>query len=208
MFLWTQPPDYDERQMSSGKESETAASHSRQTRDVVIGLGSNQGDPLWELRGAVGRLAELGEVVRISALYRTSPVGGPPQPDYLNAAVRLRSTLSPLELLGALHAIERAAGRERRERWGPRTLDLDILWLDGVTLETSVLTVPHPRLRERAFALRPLLDVAADAVDPRDGVAFSALASSLGEAGVQRVAAEWVREDPIHVPPGVDSPGS
>ena len=102
-------------------------------------------------------------------MYETEALvlaGAPPQPKYLNAAVLLETDLEPEALLDRLLEIERAHGRERREKWGPRTIDLDILWIDGVSFATEKLVVLHPHLRERAFALRPLLDVAPTAKDP------------------------------------------
>lgn len=133
------------------------------TLDVVVGLGTNLGDREATLRSAVEALRSLseGDVV-VSALYETAPVG-PPQPHYLNAAVRLRTWLAPEALLDALLDVERSHGRIRRERWGPRTLDLDVLFAleDGAPLEhrSERLVVPHPHLEERSFALAPLLDV-------------------------------------------------
>jgi 2-amino-4-hydroxy-6-hydroxymethyldihydropteridine diphosphokinase len=116
----------------------------------------------------VKRLARVGAVVRASPVYETAPVG-PPQPDYLNAAVLFAYEGEPLDLLDALQGIEAALGRARvpgRERWGPRPIDLDILWIEGLAMESDRLVVPHPRLTERAFALRPLVDVLPDAIDP------------------------------------------
>jgi 2-amino-4-hydroxy-6-hydroxymethyldihydropteridine diphosphokinase len=132
--------------------------------DVVVGLGSNLGDRLQHLRDACARIAETYEVIARSAVYETAPIG-PAQPDYLNAAIRLRTDGTLEELLTTLLAIEASHGRVRTKenRWGPRTLDLDILWARGVTYESPRLTVPHPRLHERAFALLPLYDVAPDA---------------------------------------------
>lgn len=176
--------------------------------DTVIGLGANLGSPRLTLLGALAELDVIGEVVAVSALYRTLPVGGPPQPDFFNAAVRVWYAGEPHALLGHLHAIERAAGRERRERWGPRLLDLDILWLDGLRLTSETLEVPHPRLRERAFALRPLLDVAPDAVDPADGVAYVDVLRALPSGGVRQLRSGWVAGDLMDVPPGMDRPGS
>jgi 2-amino-4-hydroxy-6-hydroxymethyldihydropteridine diphosphokinase len=141
--------------------------------DVVVGLGSNLGDRLGNLRAAVADLGEVYEVRARSTVYETAPVG-PPQPDYLNAAVRLRALGDLEEVLHVLLVIERRHGRTRiaANRWGARTVDLDILWAGSVVVDTPSLTVPHPRLVERAFALRPLLDVAPDAVDPRTGALF------------------------------------
>ncbi len=137
--------------------------------DVVIGLGANLGDRLATLRSAARALAEVGLVRARSSIYESDALLLPdaaPQPKYLNAAVLLQTELAPDALMDRLLTIERAHGRERREKWGPRTLDLDVLWIDGMSVATDKLTVPHPRLRERAFALRPLLDVAPGAKDP------------------------------------------
>lgn len=144
-----------------------------QTLTVVVGLGANLGEPRQQLEDAVRALAALGTVQGVSGLFASAAVGGPPQPDYLNAAVLL-STGQTLEgLLQELFRVERAAGRERRVRWGPRTLDLDILWARGATLEAPGLSVPHPRLHERAFALLPLVEVAPDAIDQRTGARYA-----------------------------------
>lgn len=130
--------------------------------NAIVGLGTNLGDRLASLRAAVEAIAARARVVAISPVYETAPVGGPQQGDFLNAAIRVEWPGDALSLLDALLAIERGLGRVRDPslRWGPRTLDLDVLWIDGVTLASDRLTVPHPRLRERAFALLPLLDVA------------------------------------------------
>ncbi len=128
-------------------------------RVVVLGLGSNLGDRLGHLQSAHRALDSAPHSVEAaSRIFETEPVG-PPQPHYLNAALRLRTGASLPELLSMIHAIERAEGRERRERWGPRTLDIDILWAEGETAADPGLVVPHPRLLDRAFALAPLLEV-------------------------------------------------
>ncbi len=186
-------------------ESERVASV--EPLDVVIGLGGNLGSPQITLRGALAELAQLGQLVGVSSLYRTVPVGGPPQPHFLNAAVRLSFPASAPLLIGRLLQIERATGRERRERWGPRTLDLDILWIRGGRVRQPGLEVPHPRLRERAFALRPLLDVAPDAVDPSDGVAYREVLAELDSTGVEELGREWVGADLMDLCPGMDRPG-
>jgi 2-amino-4-hydroxy-6-hydroxymethyldihydropteridine diphosphokinase len=141
---------------------------------TVVGLGANLGDPLTAMRAAVARLGEVAVVRKTSSVYRTAPVGGPPQPDYLNAAVLLEYGGEPGALLSELLAIEARMGRVRGERNGPRTLDLDVLWIEGVAIESAALTVPHPRLRERAFAMVPMLEVVPDAVDPRTGEGYVA----------------------------------
>ena len=175
--------------------------------DLVVGLGANLGSPLITLSAALVELARLGTLVRVSSLYRTAPVGGPPQPHFLNAAARLHFAGSAELFMRSLLQIERAAGRERRERWGPRILDLDILWINGMHVRESGLEVPHPRLRERAFALRPLLDVAPEAVDPSDGVAYRQVLAELGSTGVEELGSAWVGTDLMDLSPGMDRPG-
>ncbi|RYZ04116.1 MAG: 2-amino-4-hydroxy-6-hydroxymethyldihydropteridine diphosphokinase [Myxococcales bacterium] len=155
-------------------------------RQYVIGLGSNLGDRLRTLRAALTDLAALGEICGVSALYESAAVG-PPQPDYLNAAVLLDSALEPMPLLQGLLAIERDHGRERRERWGPRTLDLDLLFSPGLELRQPGLTLPHPELARRAFALAPLLDVAPDAEEPGSRQAYADLFRQLEGAGLRRL---------------------
>lgn len=148
-------------------------------RVVVLGLGSNLGDRLETLRNAVLRLESLEgvEVLARSSVYETPPAGGPPQAHYLNAAV-LVVTERPLgELVEAALAIERDLGRIRPDpvRWGPRTLDIDVLWCSTETSADPAIEVPHPRLRERPFALVPLLELVPDARDPTNGTRFSEL---------------------------------
>lgn len=123
---------------------------------AVVGLGSNVGDRIGMLRAAVRKLPD---VVAHSKVYETAPVG-PFQADYLNAAVRIETALEPRALFEMMLSIERDLGRVRRERWGPRTIDLDLLWIEGRIVNDADLVVPHPHLLERAFALLPLLDVA------------------------------------------------
>jgi 2-amino-4-hydroxy-6-hydroxymethyldihydropteridine diphosphokinase len=135
-------------------------------RRVVLALGSNLGDRAGHLRAAVAALGD--EVVATSAVYETPPVGGPEQGPYLNAVVALRTDRSARGLLDRAHELEAAAERVRIERWGPRTLDVDVLWIDGETVDEPDLVVPHPRMFERAFVLVPLADVAPDLV-PADG---------------------------------------
>ena len=127
---------------------------------AYIGLGSNLGDSLETLRAATARLASLGTVVGASPVYESDPVGLEAQPAFQNAVVALHTTLTPLHLLDGLLAIEAEFKRQRTVRWGPRTLDLDLIWFDGLELESSRLTLPHPRAHEREFVLRPLADIA------------------------------------------------
>jgi 2-amino-4-hydroxy-6-hydroxymethyldihydropteridine diphosphokinase len=137
---------------------------------AFLGLGANLGDRLANLQAAADLLA-AGEgihVVRSSRVFETSPVG-PPQPDYLNAVLEVRTSRSPRELLGACLAIEDRQGRIRAERWGPRTIDVDVLVLGALRVEEPDLVVPHPRLAERAFVLVPLLELAPDLEVPGVG---------------------------------------
>jgi 2-amino-4-hydroxy-6-hydroxymethyldihydropteridine diphosphokinase len=131
---------------------------------IVIGLGSNIGDRLSTLREAVRRIDRQVSSIRArSGVWQTSPIGGPPQDDFFNAAVLIETNESPHAVLRSLMTIENELGRVRTVKDGPRTIDLDILWIEDVTLSDPDLTVPHPRLKERAFALAPLLEVASDA---------------------------------------------
>ncbi|MEW9625283.1 2-amino-4-hydroxy-6-hydroxymethyldihydropteridine diphosphokinase [Rhodanobacter geophilus] len=138
---------------------------------AYIALGGNLGDPrrqLLEAMDALGRLPAT-RLLRRSRLYRTPPWGVLEQPPFLNAAALLDTGLAPHELLDALLAIEQRAGRVRAERNGPRTLDLDLLHMDGVQLDDEHLTLPHPRIAERAFVLLPLADLAPDLQLPGQG---------------------------------------
>jgi 2-amino-4-hydroxy-6-hydroxymethyldihydropteridine diphosphokinase len=128
---------------------------------AFLGLGSNLGDRRGHLAAAVRSLAD---VVAVSPVYETAPVGGPDQDDYLNVVVELDTALGPRDLLGVCRRLEAAAGRVRAQRWGPRTLDVDIVWIDGVTVDDPDLQVPHPRMSERRFVLAPLRDLAPDLV--------------------------------------------
>ncbi len=123
---------------------------------AYVGVGANLGDRAATIRAA---LAALPGVVAISELRETEPVGVVDQPPFLNGAVALETELDPRALLDALLAVEQKLGRERRERWGPRTIDLDLLLYGDETIDEPGLTVPHPRLHERRFALEPLLDL-------------------------------------------------
>ncbi len=139
---------------------------------AFLGLGSNLGDRLANLRAAVGALPD---VVAVSSVYETDPVGGPEdQGPFLNAVVQLATERSPRQLLEAAAAAEAAAGRVRTVRWGPRTLDVDVLWVDGASVAEPDLVVPHPRLWERAFVLVPLAELAPDLATPERLAAVAA----------------------------------
>ena len=133
---------------------------------AYVGLGSNLGDREATIRAA---LAALPGVFAVSELRETDPVGVTEQPAFLNGAAALETELSPRELLASLLAVERELGRERRERWGPRTIDLDLLLYGTETVDEPGMTVPHPRLHERRFALEPLADLDPELVVPGRG---------------------------------------
>ncbi|HEY8040496.1 MAG TPA: 2-amino-4-hydroxy-6-hydroxymethyldihydropteridine diphosphokinase [Polyangiaceae bacterium] len=152
------------------------------TLRAVVGLGSNLGDRLATMRAAVRELRRVARVETTSRVYATAPIG-PPQPEFLNAAALITYEGTALSLLGALLAIEGGLGRVRAERFGPRTIDLDLLWIEGLAVDGERLTVPHPRLRERAFALVPLLELAPDARDPRTGERYVAPAGEVRATG-------------------------
>ena len=128
---------------------------------AYLGLGANLGDRLAYLQDAIDALFdEPGiDLVAVSPVYETVPVGGPPQPGYLNAVVALDTMATPRELLGVAQRLEVGAGRVRLERWGPRTLDVDVLLVGDELVDDEDLVVPHPRMAERAFVLAPLADL-------------------------------------------------
>ena len=156
-------------------------------RPAVIALGSNLGDRQDILSGGADAIAGLTEVrvTAVSPVYETVPVGGPSQPDYLNAVLLVVTSLSSRGLLGRLHEIEAAFDRVRLVRWGARTLDLDIITVAGERSDDPGLTLPHPRAHERAFVLAPWLDADPDAVLPGHGP-VAELLSRVGQSGIRR----------------------
>jgi dihydroneopterin aldolase/2-amino-4-hydroxy-6-hydroxymethyldihydropteridine diphosphokinase len=154
---------------------------------VVIALGSNLGDRRQELQRAVDELAATRglRITAVSPVYETAPVGGPEQPDYLNAVVLAEASRPAAELLRRAHTIEAAAQRTREARWGPRTLDVDIIAYGAETSSDPVLTLPHPRAHERAFVLAPWLDADPGAALPGRG-RVAALLAALPGGGVRR----------------------
>ncbi len=153
---------------------------------AYVGLGSNLGDRAAHLLLGLSALSRLPKthLLRLSPVYETEPVG-PPQPPYLNMVAELETELSPTGLLAEMLRIEKALGRERRERWGPRTLDLDLLLYGDLVLEEAGLSVPHPRLHERAFVLVPLLDLLPEGRHPLLGQSFAELLASLDASSVR-----------------------
>jgi 2-amino-4-hydroxy-6-hydroxymethyldihydropteridine diphosphokinase len=157
---------------------------------AFVGLGGNVGDVAEAFASAAARIDDLPrtQLLRVSRRYRTPAWGMAAQPDFLNAVAMLETRLPARELLDALLAIERAHGRERatESRWGPRTLDLDLLLYGGATIDEPGLRVPHPHLPERGFALRPLLDIAPGVSIPGHGFARDLPAAMAGD-GIEAV---------------------
>ncbi len=131
---------------------------------AVIALGANIGNPKENLDIAVALLKEATELIAVSSYHSTAPVGGPEQPDYLNAVCIIESDLSAAALLSLLHGIEKTLGRERLEHWGPRTIDLDLIQYGSLLSKSEELFLPHPRAHERRFVLAPWLEIEPDAV--------------------------------------------
>ncbi|EAO6762609.1 2-amino-4-hydroxy-6-hydroxymethyldihydropteridine diphosphokinase [Salmonella enterica] len=143
---------------------------------AYIALGSNLASPLEQVNAALKAIADIPDsrIVAVSSFYRTPPLGPQDQPDYLNAAVALDTALTPEELLNHTQRIERQQGRERKaERWGPRTLDLDIMLFGDEVINTERLTVPHYDMKNRGFMLWPLFEIAPELTFPDDGVALA-----------------------------------
>jgi 2-amino-4-hydroxy-6-hydroxymethyldihydropteridine diphosphokinase/CDP-diacylglycerol--serine O-phosphatidyltransferase len=164
-------PDDDEEEDGDGKRAQTA----------LIALGSNLGDREAHLRFAIEQLRLLPDtrVTAVSSFHETQPVGGPPQRPFLNAAVRVSTGLSPEGLRARMADLEKARGRERTVRDGPRTLDLDLVLFGATICETPTLTLPHPRFRDRAFVLAPAAEIAGDLVDPVSGKSITQLFAAL-----------------------------
>lgn len=157
---------------------------------AVLALGANLGDRAAALQSALDALAEEVDVVAVSAIFQTAPVGGPAQPDFYNAVAIADTDLRATALLDLAHRIEAAAGRVRTVRWGPRTLDVDIIAVDDEQSDDPALTLPHPRAHQRAFVLLPWLDADPGAVLPGHGSVaelLAALPDDSQESGVRRL---------------------
>ncbi|HZV27712.1 MAG TPA: 2-amino-4-hydroxy-6-hydroxymethyldihydropteridine diphosphokinase [Acidothermaceae bacterium] len=153
---------------------------------AVLALGTNLGDRAATLQTALDGLVAQTEVVAVSAIYETAPVGGPPQPDFYNAVVLVDTSLTATDLLSVAHSLEAAAGRVRFEHWGPRTLDVDLLAYGDARSDDLDLTLPHPRAHERAFVVVPWLEIEPDGAVDGHGT-LAELAAELGTDGVRRL---------------------
>lgn len=158
---------------------------------AYVALGSNLAQPAMQVTTALDELARLpaSTLTARSSLYRTPPLGPPGQPDYINAVACLSTGLAPQRLLDELQALEQAHGRVREgERWGPRTLDLDLLLYGGERIDTPRLQVPHPQMSERAFVLIPLAEIAPGELQIPGCGTLAALLRNLSEEGIERIA--------------------
>lgn len=152
---------------------------------VAIALGSNLGDSIAILEAAIKALERMPgiEIIIVSSWYETKAIG-PPQPNYINGCISVRTEQKPHSLLQILLGIEKEFGRIRREKWGPRTLDLDLLLYDDLILETPSLQIPHPRMRERAFVLAPLAQIEPSWIEPVSGKSIKELLKAVDCTGV------------------------
>ena len=131
---------------------------------AVVALGANIGNPHEQMDLALAMLREAAEVIAVSSYYTTKPVGGPEQPDYINSVCIIESDLPAIDLLSLLHGIEKSLGRERAEKWGPRTIDLDLIQYGALLSSAAELQLPHPRAHERRFVLEPWHEIEPDAI--------------------------------------------
>ena len=159
-------------------------------KTVYIGLGSNLGDRVANLRAAINAIQQLGDSIGMSAVYETEPFGvDEEQPKYLNMVVAIRTNLIPTVLLFEFLDIERTHGRTRNRQNESRTLDIDVLMVGSQVLETPELVLPHPRMHERAFVMLPLSEISPQAVHPTLKLTVSEIAARLSDQGVYRVGA-------------------
>ncbi|MDQ7003518.1 MAG: 2-amino-4-hydroxy-6-hydroxymethyldihydropteridine diphosphokinase [Ghiorsea sp.] len=154
--------------------------------NVIIALGGNMGDVRNSFDGACAMLHQSFPIIKKSKLYQTAALthqGAAPQPDYLNAVIHVQSSISPADLLAELHRIEALFGRERKEHWGSRTLDLDLIDYEGCISNSYALMLPHPALNQRLFVLQPLHDVQPHWVHPSTGLHVQDMIDTLRQAG-------------------------
>jgi len=158
---------------------------------AILGLGSNQGDPVENIRRALTALREVGEVVAVSGAYLTAPVGFTEQPDFVNAVAIVQTELAPEELLSAVQEIETSLGRRRTFRWGPRVIDIDILFYGEESVDLPGLRIPHPAIAERLFVLAPLAEIAPDQPIPDGGTVREAAAALEGKQRCERMSGDF-----------------
>lgn len=158
------------------------------TVDAYIGLGSNLKQPMQQVQSAVDALSQIVDcqLIKCSSWYQSEAIGPEGQPDYINGMVHLKTALSPHVLLDALQAIENSHQRVREVRWGPRTLDLDLILYGDQVIQTDRLTVPHPEMKHRNFVLLPLIEISAETSLP-DGTPVRTLLKSCSTAGIKKI---------------------
>lgn len=149
---------------------------------VFLGLGSNLGDRKKNLREAIQIISSFTEIVKVSSCYETEPVGNEEQPEFLNCALEIKTELQPLELLDELEGVEGRMGRVREEKWGPRKIDIDIIFYDDFVIDCDELVIPHPGSHLRRFVLEPLSDINPDFIHPALGVPVSELLAKLEDS--------------------------
>ena len=146
---------------------------------AYIGLGSNMNSPVKQIKSAITSIEEIisTKIIGMSSLYKSKPVGPQNQDDYINAVIKIETKLVPYQLLECLHDIEEKHGRIRKEHWGPRILDLDILIFGNKVMVDEKLTIPHPEIENRSFVLAPLIEIDPDCIIPKKGLASDLLAT-------------------------------
>lgn len=153
--------------------------------DVYLSIGSNQADPLLNVKTAVKKISEQDGVDLFGrgCFYKTEPVGEKDQEWFVNTAVAVKTEMAPEELLDKIRSIEKAMGRQVKKKWGPRVIDIDIIFFDAIKVKSKKLTIPHPRAVERRFTLQPIADINPDIVHPSYGKTVSQLLAALPKAG-------------------------
>jgi 2-amino-4-hydroxy-6-hydroxymethyldihydropteridine diphosphokinase len=157
---------------------------------IYLSIGSNIGKRQKYLKYAVEKLSAHLDNVKVSSLYATEPWGNKDQPEFLNLCLSGRTSSSPAELLELTRSIEKSLGRTHQEKWGPREIDIDILFYDDAIIKTAALEIPHPYVSERAFVLIPLMELAPDLVHPVLKLTISKLAAEIGSSGVRKLPDE------------------
>ncbi len=170
-------------------ESQSAAAQ------IFLSLGTNLGRRRRNLRNAIRLSSDFMTIHAVSPLCKTKPWGVANQPDFLNLCLRATTSLAPLPLLEALKQVEATLGRQQAIRWGPRLIDLDILFYDDLVLNTDRLTIPHPRLTDRAFVLAPLADIAPTLTHPQSGLSITALLNAVDASDVVRLEKSLFEDD-------------
>lgn len=149
--------------------------------NAVISIGSNLGDRIGNCRKALEGISGFAEILKVSSVYETGPVGNVDQPDFINCAAEIETALPPPALMSLTRGVEDRLGRVRDERWGPRTIDIDLIFYDGLTIDTPDLKLPHPQAHLRRFVLEPLSEIMPGKIHPVFGVTVRELCEKLGD---------------------------